>query len=100
MGNQHSRTANRNWFANSLPHDSGGATALTSVLPVRIPIDPTVSTKLVVLRPARATAAVIAPAPPPWDEGARYRCVPGAATENRHRVLFSTMTPEHLDVLI
>src|SRR3954465_13120654 len=50
--------ANRNWLTNSLPYENGGVTALTSVLPVRMPIDPTISTNSDVLRPTRENASV------------------------------------------
>ena len=56
IGNQPSRSANRNCCTNSLPYEYGGRTAATSVLPVSATIAPTSSTKLFADTYARTTA--------------------------------------------
>src|SRR2546423_12508315 len=89
-GNQHSRSANMNWFTNSPPYGYGGRSADTSVLPVRIIMSPTCSSRFLVgkktltaaartisLPPLHADAARAAPAPPEENGIAR----PGYHTE-------------------
>src|SRR5919202_1292741 len=56
-GNQHSRSANRNWFTNSPPYGYGGRSADMTVLPVRIIMSPTCSSRFLVGRNARSAAA-------------------------------------------
>src|SRR3954453_15557244 len=53
-GNQHSRSANRNWLTNSPPYGYGGRRAETIVLPVRIIMSPTSSRRFFVGRNARS----------------------------------------------
>src|SRR5437660_655252 len=56
-GNQHNRSANKNWITNSPPYGYGGRTAETSVLPVKIIMSPTCSSKFFVGRNARSATA-------------------------------------------
>src|ERR671932_1637893 len=56
-GNQHSRSANRNWFTNSPPYGYGGRSADMTVLPVRIIMSPTCSSRFLVGRNARSATA-------------------------------------------
>src|SRR4051812_13649088 len=51
-GNQHSRSANRNWFTNSPPYGYGGRSADMMVFPVRIIMSPTSSSRLLAGRNA------------------------------------------------
>src|SRR6188508_1976556 len=53
-GNQHSLSANRNWLTNSVPYGYGGRSADTIVLPVRIIMSPTSSSRLFAGRNARS----------------------------------------------
>src|SRR4051794_41845143 len=53
-GNQHRRSANRNWDTNSPPYGYGGLRADTIVLPVRIIMSPTSSSRFFVGRNARS----------------------------------------------
>src|SRR5436190_1352960 len=56
-GNQHSRSANRNWLTNSPPYGYGGRSADMIVLPVRIIMSPTCSSRFLVGRNARSATA-------------------------------------------
>src|SRR3954468_19837752 len=66
-GNQHRRSANRNWDTNSPPYGYGGGRADTMVLPVRIIMSPTSSSRFFVGRNARSatlrTKASLSPDP-------------------------------------
>src|SRR5437763_5369468 len=82
MGNQHSLTANRNCPTNSLPYGYGGLTADTSVLPVRIIMLPTSSSRLLTGRKPRSATALINSRDPPDVVAAQAA---GAAVSLRHR---------------
>src|SRR5918996_1627369 len=56
-GNQHNRSANRNWPMNSPPYGYGGLNADISVLPVRIIMSPTCSSRFLVGRNALSATA-------------------------------------------
>src|SRR2546423_13187788 len=56
-GNQHSLSANRNWLTNSPPYGFGGRSADMIVLPVRIIMSPTCSSRFFVGRNARSATA-------------------------------------------
>src|ERR671914_242452 len=53
-GNQHSLSAKRNWLTNSPPYGYGGRRADMMVLPVRIIMSPTSSSRLLAGRKARS----------------------------------------------
>src|SRR5438094_5488166 len=56
-GNQHSLSANRNWLTNSPPYGYGGRSADMTVLPVRIIMSPTCSSRFLVGKNARSATA-------------------------------------------
>src|SRR6202042_1386937 len=62
-GNQHSLSANMNWPTNSGPYGYGGVTAETSVLPVRIIMLPTSSSRPLMGEYPRSATALIKSAP-------------------------------------
>src|SRR5436190_8419446 len=64
-GNQHSLRANRNWLTNSPPYGYGGRRADTSVLPVRIIMSPTCSSRFLVGKKTLSAAArtILSPSP-------------------------------------
>src|SRR3954452_15274767 len=62
-GNQHSRSAKRNWMTNSPPYGYGGLIADKIVLPVRIIMSPTCSSRFLVGRNARSATARTTPWP-------------------------------------
>src|SRR5436305_12484741 len=64
-GNQQSLSANRNWFTNSPPYGYGGRIADKIVLPVRIIMSPTCSSRFFVGRNARSATARTTPSAPP-----------------------------------
>src|SRR3954470_451764 len=67
-GNQHSRSANRNWITNSPPYGYGGRRADMIVLPVRIIMSPTCSSRFFVGRNARSATARTTEQPlPSWS---------------------------------
>src|SRR6185436_2335552 len=68
-GSQQSRSMNRNCCTNSVPYGYGGRIADTSVLPVRIIMSPTCSSRLLVGRKIRSAAALTTKqSPPSGDE--------------------------------
>src|SRR3954470_23917393 len=67
-GNQHSFNANRNWITNSPPYGYGGRRADMIVLPVRIIMSPTCSSRFFVGRNARSATARTTEQPlPSWS---------------------------------
>src|SRR3954471_20154397 len=56
-GNQHNRSANRNWITNSPPYGYGGLSADMIVLPVKIIMSPTCSNRFLVGKNARSATA-------------------------------------------
>src|SRR5919204_318028 len=70
-GNQQSLSANRNWFTNSPPYGYGGRIADKMVLPVRIIMSPTCSSRFLVGRNARSATARTTPSAPPVNRAPR-----------------------------
>src|SRR5215212_7860582 len=64
-GSQQRRSMNRNCCTNSVPYGYGGRSAETSVLPVRIIMSPTCSSRLFVGRKTRSAAALTTKQTPP-----------------------------------
>src|SRR5439155_1757289 len=56
-GNQHNRSANKNWITNSPPYGYGGRNADMIVLPVKIIMSPTCSNRFLVGKNARSATA-------------------------------------------
>src|SRR5215204_7450466 len=67
-GSQQRRSMNRNCWTNSVPYGYGGRIAETSVLPVRIIMSPTCSSRFLVGRNTRSAAALTTTEFPPQGE--------------------------------
>src|SRR5947209_15016975 len=71
-GNQHNRSANKNWFTNSPPYGYGGRNADTNVFPVKIIMSPTCSSRFFVGKNARSATARTMTDAPPWTAPTSY----------------------------
>ena len=79
-GNQHNRSANKNWPMNSPPYGYGGRKADIIVLPVRIIMSPTCSSRFLVGKNALSATARTTSYSSPW---ARGKGIPSKAEPTR-----------------
>src|SRR3954452_12822906 len=82
-GNQHSFRANRNWLTNSPPYGYGGLRADMIVLPVRIIMSPTSSSRFLTGKNPRSATLRTKCEPPSCDPGHEAYVTPGNRANNQ-----------------